>query len=453
MGKTAAVPETPEIRYAQSGSATIAFQVFGSGPEDLLMIVGNHISIDSMDEEPALARFHRRLASFCRVIRFDRRGVGLSDPIVPSDPPTLEQLADDALAVMDAAGSPAAACFADGPAAEAIALAATHPERIHRLVLVNSTARVIRAPDYPCGLPEHLVTSFLETVTMPDALQQGVDDVAVLNPSVADDRAFRSWWVRAGRRGASPSVAKAILQVKWTADARSLLPLMHLPTLVLHRAGYTVLRPDHGRYLAEHIPGAVYRELPGPDSLYWVGDTGSMLEEIEEFLTGTRRSREPDRVLATVLFTDIVDSTAQSSALGDRAWRDRLDRHDAMVRRQLDRFQGREIKTIGDGFLATFDGPARAIQCAGAIRDGAVQLGIEVRAGLHTGEIELLGDDVGGVTVNIGARVAARAGPSEVLVSRTVVDLVVGSGLEFEDRGEHELKGVPGTWRLFAVLD
>ncbi len=443
--------ETPETRYAQPGNVNIAYQTLGSGTEDLLLIGGNHISIDSMDEEPSLARFHRRLASFSRLIRFDRRGVGLSDPIVPSDPPTLEQLAQDALAVMDAAGSSSAACLADGPAAEAILMAATHPERIHRLVLVNSTARVMRAPDYPCGIPERLVTSFLDTVTKPDAVEEGVDDVALLNPSVAGDSAFRTWWVRAGRRGASPSVAQAILRVKWTADVRPLLPLVRVPTLVLHRAGFVVIRPEHGRYLAEHIPGSLYREIPGSDSLYWVGETELMLDEIEEFLTGARHGPEPNRVLATVLFTDIVDSTAQASALGDRAWRDRLDRHDAMARRQLERFRGREIKTMGDGFLATFDGPARAIQCACAIRDGAAQLGIEVRAGLHTGEVELLGDDVGGMTVNIGARVVALAGSGEVLVSRTVADLVVGSRTEFTDRGEHELKGVPGTWRLFAV--
>ena len=440
-----------EVRYAQSGGADIAFEVRGSGPPDLLMMSGFNISIDDIDDEPALARFQRRLASFSRVIRFDRRGIGLSDPLAPSDPPTMEQLVEDALAVMDAAGSPVAACFADGPCVEAVLLAATHPDRVDRLVLVNSTARVMQAPDYPFGIPEQVVTSFLETVTKPDAVEQGVDDLAGISPSVADDPAFRSWWVRAGRRGASPAVSRAIHRVKWTADVRLLLPQVRVPTLVLHRKDYVVVRPEHGRYLAEHIPGAEYRELPGRDGLYWVGDTDLMLDEIEEFVTGTRHAPEPNRVLATVLFTDIVGSTAQASAVGDRAWRDRLDLHDAMVRRQLDRYSGREIKTIGDGFLATFDGPARAIQSACAIRDGAAQLGIEVRAGLHTGEIELLGEDVGGMTVNIGARVAALAGSGEVLVSRTVADLVVGSGLAFGERGQHELKGVPGTWTLLAV--
>lgn len=441
----------PETGYARSGDASIAFQVVGGGPRDLLMLLGGNISIDSMEDEPSMARFYRRLASSARLIRFDRRGVGLSDPVVPSDPPTIEQLVEDALAVLDAADSQSAACFSDGPCSEAIVMGATHPDRVNRLILLNATARLLRDSDYLIGVPEELVTGFLDTVTKPDAVEQGVDDLAVLNPSVADDVSFRAWWVRAGRRGASPAVARAILRVKWSADVRPLLPQVHIPTLVLHRRDYRIVGTEHGRYLADHIPGALYRELPGRDSLYWVGETEEMLEEIEEFLTGARRAPEPNRVLVTVLFTDIVESTAQASALGDRVWRDRLDRHDAMVRRQLERFQGREIKTIGDGFLATFDGPARAIQCACAIRDGATQLGIEVRAGLHTGEVELLGDDVGGMTVNIGARVAALAGPSEVLVSRTVADLVVGSGLGFTERGQHELKGVPGTWTILAV--
>jgi class 3 adenylate cyclase len=445
------VDAAAETRYAQSGDANIAYQVVGDAPRDLLVFHAGNISIDSMDDEPSMFRFYRRLASFSRVIRFDRRGLGLSDPLVPSNPTTMEQLVEDALAVLDAAGSRSAACFADGPCGEAILMGATHPDRITRLVLVNATARIMRAPDYPFGVPEPIVTHFLETVTRTDAVEQGVDDLAILNPSLAGDSAFRSWWVRSGRRAASPAVARAILGVKWLADVRPLLPQVRIPTLVMHRKDYRAIGLDHGRYLAEHIPEARFRELPGADNLYWVGDTELMLEEIEEFLTGTRPAPEQHRMLATVLFTDIVDSTAQASALGDRAWRDRLDLHDAMVRRQLERFSGREIKTIGDGFLATFDGPARAIQCAVAIRDGATQLGLEVRAGLHTGEIELHGEDIGGMTVNIGARVAALAGPREVLVSRTVADLVVGSGLAFSERGEHELKGVPGTWTLLAV--
>jgi class 3 adenylate cyclase len=371
--------------------------------------------------------------------------------MVPSNPPTLEQLSEDALAVMDAVDVQNAACFADGPCGEAILLTATHPERISRHVVFNASPRVIAASDYPYGIPEQVVDQFIDGVVKTDAVARGVDDLGLLNPSVADDPGFRSWWVRAGRRGASPSVAQAILRVKWKSDVREVLPLIQVPTLVLHRRDYWVLNPEHGRYIAEHIPGAIYRELPGADSLYWVGDTEQMLEEIEEFLTGIRHAPESDRVLATVLFSDIVDSTAHAIAMGDRAWGDRLDLHDAMVRRQLERFRGREVKTTGDGFLAVFEGPARAIQCGLAIRDGARQLGIDVRVGLHTGEVELRGADIGGITVNIGARVAALAGAGEVLVSRTMTDLVAGSGMDFEDRGEHELKGVPGSWKLFAV--
>jgi class 3 adenylate cyclase len=445
------MPAPSEIRYAMNGDVHLAYQTLGEGPPDLLLLTGVNVSIDSMEEEPSVARFHRRLASFSRLVLFDRRGLGLSDPVSPASPPTLEQWAEDALAVMDAAGSESAAVLAGASSPEALLMTATHPKLVSHLVLVNSSARILRAPDYPFGVPRDVIDRYIDTVTRSDALEQGFDDLAIMNPSVAGDPAFRDWWVRAGRRGASPAMAKAVMLTDWSSDARALLPLIQVPTLVLHRRDFQVLRTDHGRYLADHIPGARYVELPGADALYWLGDTASMLAEIEEFLTGTHRPPEPDRVLATVLFTDIVDSTAQAAAMGDRAWRDRLDQHDAMVRRQLQRFRGREVKTTGDGFLAVFDGPARAIECAVALRDGATQLGIGVRAGLHTGEIELRGDDIGGVSVHIGARVAALAGAGEVLVSRTVTDLVVGSGIQFEDRGDRELKGVPGSWRLFAL--
>ncbi len=443
--------EQGEIRYAMNGDVHIAYQTLGEGPLDLLLLSGVNVSIDSMEDEPSMARFHRRLASFSRLIRFDRRGLGLSDPVSPTTPPTLEQWAQDALSVMDAVGSESSAVLSSASSPEALLMAASHPKRVSHLVLLNSSARVLRASDYPFGIPEPIVDRYVETVIRADAVEQGVDDLATMNPSVAGDQAFRDWWVRAGRRGASPAMARAVMRTNWYSDMRSLLPLIQVPTLVLHRRGFQVLTTEHGRYLADHIPGARYVELPGSDALYWIGDTDQMLAEIEEFLTGTQHPPDPDRVLATVLFTDIVDSTAQATAMGDRAWRDQLDRHDTMVRRQLERFRGREIKTTGDGFLAVFDGPARAIHCGTAIRDGATQLGIDVRAGVHTGEMELRGDDIGGVTVHIGARVAALAGAGDVLVSRTVTDLVVGSGIQFEDRGDHELKGVPGSWRLFAV--
>lgn len=444
--------ESAEVHYALNGDVHIAYQVMGNGPVDLLLFTGMNLSIDSMDEEPSIARLHRQLASFSRLIRFDRRGLGLSDPIAPASPPTLEESAQDALAVMDAVGSPSAAVFSGDSAPAAISMAVMNPTRVSHLVTFNGTARVLRAADYPFGIPEDIVDRFIRVVTKTDAVEQGVDDVVMMNPTVADDPAYRAWWVRSGRRGASPALAQAMMRAQYYSDVRALLPLVQAPTLVLHRRDYSVISSDHGRYLAEHIPGARFVELPGADSHYWVGETQAMLAEIEEFLTGTQHVPEPDRVLATVLFTDIVNSTAQAAAVGDRAWGTRLERHDSMIRRQLERFRGREVKTMGDGFLAVFDGPARAIQCASAIRDGARQLGIEVRVGLHAGEVELRGDDIGGMTVNIGARVAALAEGDQILVSRTVVDLVVGSGIEFEDRGEHELKGVPGRWRLFAVV-
>ena len=444
--------ESTEVHYALNGDVHIAYQVMGHGPVDLVLFTGMNMSIDSMDEEPSIARFHRRLASFSRLVRFDRRGLGLSDPVAPSSPPTLEEWTEDALAVMDAVGVQTAALLSGGAAGGAITMAATHPGRVSHLVFVNGTARTLWAPDYPLGIPAEVLDRFINTVVKTDAVEQGVDDLVLLNPSVADDPAYRAWWVRSGRRGASPALAQAMMRAHLYYDVRALLPLIQAPTLVLHRRDFAVTRPDHGRYLAEHISGARFVELPGADSDYWVGETDEMLGEIQEFLTGTQHTPEPDRVLATVLFSDIVNSTAQAAAAGDRSWGTRLDRHDAMVRRQLERFRGREIKSMGDGFLAVFDGPARAIQCASAIRDGARQLGIDVRVGLHAGEVELRGADIAGMTVNIGSRVCDLAEANQILVSRTVVDLVVGSGIDFEDRGEHSMKGVPGTWRLFAVV-
>lgn len=446
------VTAVPETHYARSGAVHIAYQVLGQAPLNLLQFFASNVSIDSMDEEPALVRFHDRLRSFSRLIRFDSRGLGLSDPLAQPELPALEQWVDDAVAVLDAVGVPSAAVLVDlDSAPKAIMLAATHPDRVSQLVIINGTARVQSAPDYAFGVPPEIFSDFVGAVTQPDAIDEGLDDLALFAPSVLDDPAFRSWWVRAGRRSASPSTARAILRMHFLADVRELLPLVRVPTLVVHRRDCLTIRSAHGRYLAEHIPEASYLELPGRDSLYWVGETEEMLAGIEQFLTGTRQAPEPDRVLATVLFSDIVDSTAQASAMGDRAWRDRLDAHDAMVRRQLARFRGREVKTTGDGFLATFDGPARAIQCGCAVRDGAQQMGVAVRIGLHSGEVELRGDDIAGIAVHIGARVAALAEPGEVLVSRTVADLVAGAGIDFDDRGERELKGVPGSWRVYGV--
>jgi class 3 adenylate cyclase len=284
-----------------------------------------------------------------------------------------------------------------------------------------------------------------------DAVERGLDYLAAAAPSVASDPEFRTWWTRAGNRGASPTTARAIQAVYLWADVRPLLPVIQMPTLVVHRRDNTLFRVDHGRYLAEHLPNATYLELPGADDLYWVGEADAAIDAIEEFLTGSRRGSHPDRVVMSVMFTDIVGSTAHAAHLGDRRWRELLDRHDAAVRRQIDRFGGREVKRTGDGFLATFDGPVRAVTCACAVRDAATQLGLEARAGVHTGEVEVRGDDISGIAVNIAARVAAMAQPKEVLLSRTVVDLIVGSGIETVDRGHHALKGVPGRWRVFAV--
>jgi class 3 adenylate cyclase/DNA-binding CsgD family transcriptional regulator len=442
----------PEIRYARSSGVDIAYQVFGAGSTDLLAFPSALLPIDSMNDEPLLEGFYQRLASFSRLIRFDMRGVGMSDPIVASDPPTLEQWTQDALAVLDAVGSEHAAVFAPRDTSlRAILLAATYPDRVHALVIVNGLARYSRAPDYPVGIPKSILENFLEVNMEPDAVERGLDFLAHAGPSVAGDSAFRTWWRRAGNRGASPSAARALQAVWIWGDVRSLLPLLRVPTLIVHRRDDSLTRVGHGRYLAEHIPEAKYLELPGADDLYWVGDTETMLDEIEEFLTGARRGPRADRVLLTVLFTDIVGSTAHIAHLGDRRWRYLLDRHDVATRRQLVRFRGREIKTTGDGVLATFDGPARAVSCACAIRDAAAQLGLEIRAGVHTGEVELRGDDIGGMAVHIASRIAALAEPRQVLVSRTVVDLMVGSGIATRERGQYSLKGVPDRWRLFAV--
>lgn len=441
----------PETRYARSGDAHIAYQVIGESGPDLLYLSSGTISIDSIEEEPGFARFHRDLASFSRLIRMDLRGVGLSDPIDPSIPPSLEQWVGDALAVLDAVGSERAAlCGADEGALVAMLTAASHPDRAQALILLNAYARLLRDDDYPHGLPQHLVERFAQTVFLEDGGEGSFPDLELFVPDMASDARFRQWWQRAGNRGASPATARALALTRFQSDLRPVLPTIQVPTLVIHRKGNRAALVGHGRYLAENIPGARYVELPGEEHLPYVGDSDTIVSEIEEFLTGMRHV-DTERVLATILFCDIVQSTDLVSELGDRRWRQVLDGYYAMIRRQLVRYTGREIKTIGDGLLATFDGPARAIRCAQAIRDGAQQLGLDVRVGLHTGEVERMGDDIGGLAVHIGERVCGTAGAGEVLASRTVVDLVAGSGITFTDRGEHELKGIPDRWHLYAV--
>lgn len=437
-------------RYAKSGDVDIAYQVLGDGPIDLLLFTGWTLPIDCLDEEPSMARFQRRLASFCRLIRFDTRGIGLSDRGSAATPPTREHWAQDALAVLNAVGSEAAAVVAPFlHTAAGLTLTAIHPERVSGLVIIGGSARTMQASDYPYGLRE----DFLERARLaqdPDAVELGYDAVAVQGPSVAADHAFRAWWDRAGNLGATPAMAEAIWEGFYSTDVRHLLPEVRRPTLVVQRIDNPDGNPGSGHYLAEHIAGAKCVDLPGADLFYWIGDTAAMLDEIEEFLTGVRGG-PGERVLATVLFTDIVGSTDRAAQLGDGRWRDLLDRHDQSVRTQLDRYRGREVKTVGDGFVATFDSPARAIECALAIRETLAAFDIGMRAGIHTGEIEVRGDDVAGLAVHIGARVSALAAPGEVLVSSTVKDIVVGSSIEFAERGEHDLKGVPGAWRLYAV--
>jgi class 3 adenylate cyclase len=450
-----------EVRYARSDDAYVAYRVVGDGPLDVLWYPGaSLLPMESIDDEPSLTRIQDRLATFSRVIEFDVRGVGLSDPSAPSSPPTLEQWVQDAIAVLDSVGVERAAVFAPRDSSlEAVLLATSHPDRVASLIVVNGTARMRRADDYPDGIPDRIIDRFLETNTQPAMSQDAAesdsapmpDFLSFAAPSVAGDVNFRSWWERAGHQGASPASARAILAVVYNADVRSLLPLVQVPTLVLHRRDSANFRIGHGRYLAEHIPGAKFVELAGADCLYWVGETDLMLDEVEEFLTGTRHGPNADRLLATVLFTDIVGSTEQLATLGERRWREVLDRHDAIVSRQVERFRGRHIKATGDGALATFDGPARAVLCAGAIRGEVAELGLQIRAGVHTGELEVRGADVAGMAVHIAARIEATAGPGEILVSRTVVDLIIGSGIEVTNRGDHDLKGVPGSMTLSVV--
>jgi pimeloyl-ACP methyl ester carboxylesterase len=437
----------PETRYAKSGEVNIAYQVVGDGPRDLILVPGWVSNIEVFWEEPGLARFLRRLASFSRLILFDKRGTGLSDRV--TDLPNLETRMDDVRAVMDAVNSQRAALLGYSEGGPMCALfAATYPTRTSALLMVGSYARRTYSPDYPWGPTVEEHQKFFEMCQREWGGPVGLD---ARGPSMARDERFRQWWARLLRMGASPGANLALLRMNAEVDVRHVLPAVRVPTLILHSVGDRALDVRASRYMAEQVPGAKYVELPGGDHLPWLSDSDAILDEVEEFLTGVRHGPEPDRVLATVIFTDIVGATERASALGDRRWRDLLDSHHALVRRELGRFRGHEVDTAGDGFLASFDGPARAIRCACAVSDGARQLGLEIRAGLHTGECELIGDKVGGIAVHIGARVAACAAPGEVLVSSTVKDLVAGSGLRFADRGVHTLKGVPGEWRLFAV--
>ena len=438
----------PQTRYAKSGDVNVAYQVVGEGPIDLLFAPGFVSHVDLYWADPMLTSFMRRLASFSRLIIFDKPGTGASDPV--ASVPTLEERVEDMRAVLDAAGSERAALLGiseGGPMS--ILFAATYPDRISTLVIYGSFAKQ-PADDY-----------FPEMREEYDAQQERFDAIVdnwgegrsldMFAPSFAGSAAVRSNMALFERAAASPAMARAVGEAGRQVDVRAVLPTIDVPTLVLHRTGDSVVPAWHGPYLADHIPAARYAELSGDDHLPWLGDTEPLLDEIEEFFTGTRHAREPDRVLATVLFTDIVGSTERAAELGDGRWRELLEAHDELVRTELERFGGREVKATGDGFLAAFDGPAKAIRCAEAINEGVQRLGIELRAGVHTGECERRGEDLGGLAVHIGARVGAKAAAGEVLVSSTVKELVVGSGIKFEERGAETLKGVPGEWRLFAA--
>jgi pimeloyl-ACP methyl ester carboxylesterase len=437
----------PETRYADSGGVNIAYQVLGDGPRDLVFVMGWVSNIEVIWEEPMLARFLTRLASFSRLILFDKRGTGLSDRV--TDMPSLEVRMDDVRVVMDAVGSERAALFGVSEGGPMSALfSATYPSRVSALVMHGGFPRRIRTPDFPWGPTEQERRAWIEQMRREWG---GTFGLAARAPSMVGDERFSRWWGRLLRMGASPAAVMALVAMNDEIDIRHILPAIRVPTLLLHSMRDATIPIGASRYMAERIPGARLVELPSADHLPWLSDAEAVLGEIEEFVTGARRGVELDRVLATVLFTDIVGATEKATVLGDRRWRDLLDGHNLVVRRELARFRGREIKTAGDGFFAAFDGPARGVRCACAVSQEMQSLGLEVRAGLHTGECEIMGDDMGGIAVHIGARIAALAAPGEVLVSSTVKDLVAGSGLSFRDHGVALLKGVPGEWRLFSV--
>lgn len=441
--------DRPQTRYARSDDVNIAYQVVGSGPRDLVFVMGWVSHLDYFWEEPSMARFLNRLAAFSRLILFDKRGTGLSDRVSIRDLPTLEQRMDDVRAVMDAVGSERAAVVGVSEGGPMCALfAATYPERARALVMIGGYARAMRAPDHPWARSPEDVQAMLDDINKNWGGPVGLRKRA---PSAYDDVRFRAWWATYLRASASPGAAAALTRMNCEIDICNVLPAIRVPALIVHARGDQTLRVENGRYLAAHIPGAHYVELDSQDHLPWVVDGDRVTSEIEEFLTGARRAEEHDRVLATVLFTDIVDSTGTAARLGDRLWREVVEAHAAASSAEIARYRGNVVKDRGDGFLATFDGPARAIRCAAAAASGVRDLGLEIRAGLHTGEVEMIGSSVGGIAVHIGARIAALAGPGEILVSSTVKDLVAGSGITFDDRGSHVLKGVPGEWHVYAA--
>ena len=440
----------PQTHYAKSGDVNIAYQVTGKGPIDLVFVPGFVSHVEASWQSTTRAKFFNRLASFSRLILFDKRGTGLSDR--SSQLFSLEQRMDDVRAVMDAAGSDRAAIFGiseGGPMS--ILFAATYPERTSALIMYGAYAKRAWAKDYPFGWRDEEWEAFFDNVENHWGTTQGLD-LNIWAPSVAHDERVWEDVATYMRSAASPGAVRAVMQMNREIDVRHVLPSIRVPTLITHRIGDRNIRIQQARYMAERIPGAKLVELPGDDHMAWFGDIDALLGEVEEFLTGVRPEPKPDRVLATILFTDIAGATERAAELGDQKWSHLLARHHELIREELNRFRGREIDTAGDGFFATFDGPARAISCAKAIQDAVTKLGLTVRIGLHTGECEVMGEKVSGIAVHIGARVVNYAAPGAILVTSTVKDLVAGSGLSFVDRGEYELKGVPGKWHLFESV-
>jgi pimeloyl-ACP methyl ester carboxylesterase len=435
--------EPIRTRYAKNGDISVAYQVFGEGDVDLVFVPGFISHIENYWDEPRFAQWLRKLGSFCRVILFDKQGTGLSDR--SSKLPNMDERMDDVSAVMDAVGIEQAAIFGISEGGSLAALfAASHPERSQALILYGAFAQF---------------TSWFPTQEALEGLFQYIDSawgsgesLPMFAPTMKDDLALKEWWGKFERLGASPGAAKTIMRMNSQIDITDILPSVKVPTLIIHRKDDVTVNVEGGRLLAERIPNAKYVELPGVDHLPMVGENPDrILDEMAQFLTGEFRPIETECILATVLFTDIVDSSKRAVELGDRRWRDLLERHHSLVRGELNHFRGKEVDTAGDGFFATFDGPGRGIRCACAIRDDISRLGITIRVGLHTGECELMEDKVSGIAVHIGARVMEKADPGEVLVSSTVKDLVAGSGLHFNDRGKYDLKGIPGEWRIFLV--